>query len=243
MFSVMFVTVGFSCFIWQSITTGIMFYRTRKPLVCLVFVQSILGIITTFVTLLVAFVNVNCTFRLYLSVICVNIGDMSLQFVLLWKAYLGNSRSKIMLYLGAIPIGSIAVFIFINLTIGKSNTHFEGGVCLTQYPTYTVVIKAAIDFVSNIFLSACFILVIYRHYRILGNILSGSSPVIYTIDWYLASYLIIRQLRHSKATQSNEEEDGEIDTTASHLYIKPRNDFEANPSIVPDSNTSYSHSF
>ncbi|CAO3685041.1 unnamed protein product [Rhizopus stolonifer] len=256
MFSVMFVTVGFSCFIWQSITTGWMFYQTRKPVVALVLMQAALGVIATFVTLLVSFVEVDCTFRLYFSVICVNIGDMTLQFVLLWKAYLGNNRSRVMLGLGTLPILAIAVFIFVNLTVGKSISHFNNGACLTDYPTYIVVVKAAIDFTSNIFLSGCFILVIYRHYRILGNsiqkalltegliycfgvcisniitgilitlqILGGNSPVLYTIDWYLASYLIIRQLRHNKRTQSiHEEEEDELATTTSHLQIRPKID-------------------
>ncbi|EIE83127.1 hypothetical protein RO3G_07832 [Rhizopus delemar RA 99-880] len=203
LFSIMFVSVGFSCFIWQSFTTGWMAYKSRKPIVILVFFQAILGVFATFITLLIAFVNLDCTFRLYFSVICVNVADISLQFILLWKAYLGS-----------LPILAIAVFILINLTVGKSNTKYRLGVCLTEYPTYIVIVKAAIDFTSNIFLSSCFVLVIYRHYRLLG----GNTPIIYTVDWYLASYLIIRQLRHNKrernlderkVTEEEEEEDEE----------------------------------
>ncbi|KAG1145785.1 hypothetical protein G6F37_005990 [Rhizopus arrhizus] len=246
LFSIMFVSVGFSCFIWQSFTTGWMAYKSRKPIVILVFFQAILGVFATFITLLIAFVNLDCTFRLYFSVICVNVADISLQFILLWKAYLGNNRSKTILFVGSLPILAIAVFILINLTVGKSNTKYRLGVCLTEYPTYIVIVKAAIDFTSNIFLSSCFVLVIYRHYRILGNsiqkmllkdgliycfgvcfsniitgilltlqVLGGNTPIIYTVDWYLASYLIIRQLRHNKRERTlderkvNEEEEEE----------------------------------
>ncbi|CEG69383.1 hypothetical protein RMATCC62417_05469 [Rhizopus microsporus] len=228
-FTIMFVSVGFSCFIWQVLTTGKMAYKSKKPIVLLVFLQSVLGVVVTFVTLLVCIVEVDCTFRLFFSVVGVNIGDMALQFVLLWKAFLGNERSKLILFVGSIPIISIAVFIVINLTIGRSGSFLQESVCLTNYPTYIVITKAAIDFTSNVFLSACFILVIYRHYRLFGNsiqrtllkegllycfgvcfsniicgilltleVIGGNTPVLYTIDWYLASYLVIKQLRHSK---------------------------------------------
>ncbi|ORE08263.1 hypothetical protein BCV72DRAFT_203902 [Rhizopus microsporus var. microsporus] len=199
-FTIMFVSVGFSCFIWQALTTGKMVYKSKKPIVLLVFLQSVLGAVVTFVTLLVCIVEVDCTFRLFFSVVGVNVGDMALQFVLLWKAFLGNERSKLVLFVGSIPIISIAVFIVINLTVGRSGSFLQEGVCLTNYPTYIVIIKAAIDFTSNVFLSACFILVIYRHYRLFGNSIQRTllkEGLLYCIG-YLASYLVIKQLRHSK---------------------------------------------
>lgn len=120
----------------------------------------------------------------------VNLADISLQFVLLWKAYLGNNRSKVVLALGSIHLVAIMVFIWVNMTIGKSKTFLAVGLCSTEYrkchyyiiifiqtdqltayciATYIVIAKAIIDCTSNTFLSACFILVIYRHYRILGS--------------------------------------------------------------------------
>ncbi|KAG2207187.1 hypothetical protein INT47_012240 [Mucor saturninus] len=260
-FSIMFVSVGMACFIWQAMTSGEMFYKTRKPIVGIVFVQSTLGVVVTFVTLLTSLVYVDCTFRLLFSVVGVNIADMSLQFVLLWKAYLGNNRSKLILFLGSIPILSIAVFIWINMTIGKSKTFLGVGLCSTEYPLYIVVTKAAIDCTANTFLSGCFILVIYRHYRILGssiqktlikegliycfgvcfsniltgillanNVLGGSTPILYTIDWYLASYLIIKQLTHRGPSSSNSDsdstEDDESITIDSESVIRDDDDEE-----------------
>lgn len=61
-FTIMFVSVGFSCFIWQALTTGKMAYKSKKPIVLLVFLQSVLGVVVTFVTLLVCIVEVDCTF-------------------------------------------------------------------------------------------------------------------------------------------------------------------------------------
>lgn len=61
-FSIMFVTAGMVCFIWQVMTSGEMFYKTRKPIVAIVFAQATLGIIVTFVTLLTSLVYVDCTF-------------------------------------------------------------------------------------------------------------------------------------------------------------------------------------
>lgn len=61
-FTIMFVSVGFSCFIWQVLTTGEMAYKSKKPIVLLVFLQSVLGVVVTFVTLLVCIVEVDCTF-------------------------------------------------------------------------------------------------------------------------------------------------------------------------------------
>lgn len=61
-FSIMFVSVGMACFIWQVMTSGEMFYKTRKPIVGIVFVQASLGVIVTFVTLLTSLVNIDCTF-------------------------------------------------------------------------------------------------------------------------------------------------------------------------------------
>lgn len=61
-FSIMFVSVGMSCFIYQAITSGNMFYKARKPIIGIVFAQAALGIIVTFVTLLTSIVEVDCTF-------------------------------------------------------------------------------------------------------------------------------------------------------------------------------------
>lgn len=68
-FSIMFVTIGLSCFMWQSITSGWMFYKARKPIIGLVFAQATLGIVVTFVTLLTSLVHVDCTFVMYSSII------------------------------------------------------------------------------------------------------------------------------------------------------------------------------
>ncbi|KAL0135068.1 hypothetical protein V8B55DRAFT_1571292 [Mucor lusitanicus] len=248
-FSIMFVSIGMSCFIWQSITAGQMFYKARKPIVGLVFAQATLGIVVTFVTLLTSLTpDIDCTFRLLFSVVGVNVADISLQFVLLWKAYLGNNRSKIILGVGCIPLLAIAAFIIANMTFGRSISEQGVGLCDTDYPTYIVIAKAAIDCTSNTFLSGCFVLVIYRHYRILGSsiqktlitegliycfgvclsniltgilmaktVLGGSTPILYTIDWYLASYLIIKQLRsrHKHAGLKEEEDDDEEEDDSS----------------------------
>ncbi|GAN07266.1 hypothetical protein MAM1_0154c06762 [Mucor ambiguus] len=241
-FSIMFVSIGMSCFIWQSITAGQMFYKARKPIIGIVFAQATLGIVVTFVTLLTSLTpDIDCTFRLLFSVVGVNVADISLQFVLLWKAYLGNNRSKLILGVGCIPLVAIAAFIIANMTFGRSISEQGVGLCDTDYPTYIVIAKAAIDCTSNTFLSGCFVLVIYRHYRILGSsiqktlitegliycfgvclsniltgilmaktVLGGSTPILYTIDWYLASYLIIKQLRsRHKHTEFKEDEDEE----------------------------------
>jgi hypothetical protein len=63
----------------------------------------------------------------------VNIGNIALQGVLLWKAYLGNNRSKVILILGCVPIVAISLFIIANMTIGKSSTNRQAGTCITDY--------------------------------------------------------------------------------------------------------------
>ncbi|KAI9472057.1 MAG: hypothetical protein EXX96DRAFT_509950 [Benjaminiella poitrasii] len=218
-FSIMFVSIGMSCFIWQTMTAGWMFYKARKPIIGLVFFQAFLGILVTFVTLLTSLTEVDCTFRLLFSIIGVNIGDITLQFVLLWKAYLGNNRSKLILIVGCVPILAIASFICANMTIGKSTTSMGVGLCDTNYPISIVVAKTIIDCTSNTFLSGCFILVIYRHYRILGSVFDGSSPIIYTIDWYLASYLIIKQLRYKNKNSAEKDEDEDEDEDEDNITI------------------------
>ncbi|CAO3643008.1 unnamed protein product [Mucor hiemalis] len=259
-FSIMFVSVGMSCFIWQSMTAGWMFYKARKPVIGIVFFQAVLGVVVTFVTLLTSLIEIDCTFRLLFSVLGVNIGDISLQFVLLWKAYLGNNRSKVILVVGSIPILAIAVFICVNMTFGKSKTFTGVGLCTTEYPLYIVITKAAIDCSANTFLSGCFLLVIYRHYRILGssiqktlitegliycfgvcfsniltgilltkNVIGGSTPILYTIDWYLASYLIIKQLRQRNIPikkEENEENEEDAKTIKSLESLDERKDPE-----------------
>lgn len=65
-FSIMFVTIGFSCFFWQVITTAWMYYKSRKPLVALVCFQALLGVIITIVTLLTSIIDVDCTFVKYI---------------------------------------------------------------------------------------------------------------------------------------------------------------------------------
>lgn len=61
-FSIMVVSIGMSCFIWQSIESGYMVYKIRKPVHMVVFAQAVLGVVVTFVTLLTSVVNVDCTF-------------------------------------------------------------------------------------------------------------------------------------------------------------------------------------
>ncbi|KAI8877327.1 hypothetical protein K501DRAFT_158271, partial [Backusella circina FSU 941] len=202
-FCIMFVSVGMVCFISQTSTVGRMYYKSRKPIHAIVLAQAVLGIIVSFVTLLASLTDIDCTFRLIFSIVGVNIGNIALQAVLLWKAYLGNNRSKIILVLGIVPIIAISIFIIANMTIGKSSTFRHSGTCITEYPLRIVVAKATIDATSNVFLSWCFILVIYRHYRILGS----NTPVIYTIDWYLASFLIIKQLRSGNKIRECSEDD------------------------------------
>lgn len=151
-FSIMFVSIGMSCFIWQSITAGQMFYKARKPILGLVFAQATLGIVVTFVTLLTSLTpDIDCTFvswtctektahtkhacaqRLLFSVVGVNVADITLQFVLLWKAYLGNNRSKLILTVGCIPLVAIAAFIIANMTFGRSISEQGVGLCDTDY--------------------------------------------------------------------------------------------------------------
>jgi hypothetical protein len=71
------------------------------------------------------------------SVVGINLADIALQFVLLWKAYLGNNRSKIILGIGSIPIICITAFIIVNMTFGKSETVKDVGYCFTKYRMYS----------------------------------------------------------------------------------------------------------
>ncbi|KAG0174476.1 hypothetical protein DFQ28_006454 [Apophysomyces sp. BC1034] len=256
-FSIMFVSVGMSCFIWQSIRSGWMLYKARKPIQAIVFAQAMLGVVVTFVTLLASLIEMDCNSRLFFSVIGVNLGDIALQSVLLWKAYIGNNRSKAILVFGAIPIVALVFFIGLNLTIGRSSSFYGGGVCMTEYPMYIVIIKATIDFTSNTFLSLCFLLVINRYYRFFGKsiqrmllkegliycfgvcisnivtgilltqrVLGGATPIIYTIDWYLASYLIIKQVKYGRADNVEEPIDLESSSDLPH-HDQGRGDTEA----------------
>lgn len=61
-FSIMFVSIGFSCFVWQALTAAWMYYQSKKPIVALVAFQAIFGVIVTFVTLLASLIDVDCTF-------------------------------------------------------------------------------------------------------------------------------------------------------------------------------------
>ncbi|CEP16319.1 hypothetical protein [Parasitella parasitica] len=239
--------------------SGYMFYKARKPIVGIVLFQTLVGVAVTFVTLLSSLTTVDCTFLLLFSVVGVNVADICLQFVLLWKAFLGNNRSKIILCVGSIPLLLIAAFIIINMTFGRSLTEHGIGICNYEYPTYIVVAKAAIDCASNTFLSGCFVLVIYRHYRVLGssiqktliteglmycfgvclsnivtgillakNVFGGSTPILYTIDWYLASYLIIKQLsdRYNSAALKKKKEDEEDDDDNNSSIVSKAEDEE-----------------
>lgn len=62
LFSMMFVTAGMTCFMWQTMETGGMLYKSQKPIIGIVFFQALLGVIVTFVTLLASLVKVDCTF-------------------------------------------------------------------------------------------------------------------------------------------------------------------------------------
>ncbi|KAG2177300.1 hypothetical protein INT43_007957 [Umbelopsis isabellina] len=229
-FSIMFVSVCMSCFVWQIVYLGLLLRKSYKPLYILMFVQAVGGCVCAFVTLLTSLISVSCKFRLIFSIVTVNLGDVAIQTVLLWKAYICNDRSRRLLTIGSIPLVGILIFIILNCTVGQSQTYFIAGVCTTLYPTWIVALKAVMDFSSNLFLSLCFLKVVYRHYTILGSslqkallkdgliyligailsnlicgillilkVMGGLTPILYTLDWSLASYLIIKQLKGGRS--------------------------------------------
>lgn len=61
-FSIMFVSVCMSCFVWQIIYLGLLLRHALKPLYVLMFAQAITGCICAFVTLLTSLIPVSCNF-------------------------------------------------------------------------------------------------------------------------------------------------------------------------------------
>lgn len=55
---------------------------------------------------------------------------------------------------------------------------------------YIVITKAALDFTSNTFLSWCFLLVIYRHYKVLGSSVQRTLIKEGLIYWQVTFFLI-----------------------------------------------------
>ncbi|OAD79289.1 hypothetical protein PHYBLDRAFT_139323 [Phycomyces blakesleeanus NRRL 1555(-)] len=225
-FSIVFVSIGMSCFVWQTIESGWIFHKSHKPLHGIVFAQAFLGVVVTFVTLLTSFVEISCTFRLLFSVVGVNLGDFCLQYVLLCKAYIGNQRSKIVLFFGALPLLGILIVIILNFTLSRSESYYDNGVCITNYPLYGVIIKTAVDSISNTMLSYWFILVIYRQYKLFGT---SVQKTLIAEAGYLSSYLIIKQLKYVKESpdadnRASDEENQSIRSRLRHDFMEPERD-------------------
>ncbi|KAI7865463.1 hypothetical protein BDF14DRAFT_1730159 [Spinellus fusiger] len=205
--SIVFVSIGLLFFIWQFIHSGWMLYKARKWIHVVVFGQTLFGIAVTIVTLLTSFTDTTCDFRLMFSIIGVNIGNICLQIVLLWKAYIGNNRSKIVLVVGILPLCGMIIFVWFNFSYGRSTSYHGDGVCIVNYSIYLIWSKTIIDCISNAVLSMWFVFVIYRHYKLFETMMGGNSPVLYTIDWYIVSYLIIKQLKCNTQNSGNVEND------------------------------------
>ncbi|KAH8548695.1 hypothetical protein BGW37DRAFT_505957 [Umbelopsis sp. PMI_123] len=191
-FSIMFVSVCLSCFVWQIIYLAQLLRHSLKPIYIMMLAQAVGGCICAFVTLLTSLVPMSCDFRLNFSIVTVNLGDIAIQTVLLWKAYICYDRSQRLLVVGSLPLFGILIFIVLNCTVGRSSTYFIDGVCTTFYPTWIVAVKAALDFTSNLFLSLCFLRVIYRHYQVLGSSLQKAllkDGIIYCIGAILSNLI------------------------------------------------------
>ena len=76
--------------------------------------------------------------RLNFSIVTVNLGDIAIQSVLLWKAYIFYDRSRKLLIAGSVPLFGILIFIVLNCTVGRSSTYFTAGVCTTFYRKYCI---------------------------------------------------------------------------------------------------------
>jgi hypothetical protein len=61
-FSIMFVSVCMSCFVWQTIHLGLLLRHSFKPIYIAMFVQALGGCICAFVTLLTSLVPMSCDF-------------------------------------------------------------------------------------------------------------------------------------------------------------------------------------
>lgn len=61
-FSIMFVSVCMSCFVWQIIHLGLLLRHSLKPLYILMFIQALGGCVCAFVTLLTSLIPVSCNF-------------------------------------------------------------------------------------------------------------------------------------------------------------------------------------
>jgi hypothetical protein len=61
-FSIMFVSVCMTCFVWQIVYLGLLLRQSFKPLYILMFIQAVGGCICAFVTLLTSLISVSCNF-------------------------------------------------------------------------------------------------------------------------------------------------------------------------------------
>ncbi|KAK9766601.1 hypothetical protein K7432_004201 [Basidiobolus ranarum] len=208
----------------------------RKSMYILNFIQSLLGSITN-ITMIITFFYYDefCSTRIYFAAILNLTSTLSIELILLLKAYYGSTRSKSILLLGA-------VCEFIRLAAGVLNLFQMKPIttslrtCDTQVSTFGAVSVVATELLVNGFFSVFFLTRIYNlwkftHTRLyatlltdgtiyclgtatvsvlmvilaMTNVLKEQSSIFFVISWATASKLTSEQLQHTHKLKMSSE--------------------------------------
>ncbi|KAI9301626.1 hypothetical protein BJ944DRAFT_252168 [Cunninghamella echinulata] len=251
-YTLVYMTICLTCAVWQIITAFNLVWKSKKWLHLVVLFNVCLAFFVILCSVLNPLILLDCEFRYWVSIVCINIGGCCIQSILLYKAYICHNRPIWLLVLGSVINMGYFILIFLYATIGKVESHRDFiGNCVLNNLEWPALAKLGLDISSNLFLSFAFLSVIYRHYKVFGNSIhkslfsdglmfligvvtanivtailiscravGGLSADLYSFDWVITGYLLIKQFKlDDKKDQYDMDDEGmsQIRTTSSIL--------------------------
>ncbi|OBZ89715.1 hypothetical protein A0J61_02226 [Choanephora cucurbitarum] len=257
--TVVYMSICLTCSLWQLLTAIELVYRVRKWIHFAVLSETLLSFLVILCSVLNPLTSLNCEIRFWISIVFINLGGCCIQSILLYKAYICYDRARWLIIFGSLInlgyIGLIIVFstmaklptykdIMGNLewpALAKlgldiaSNVFLSIAFLMVIYRHYRVfgnslhktLLSNGIIFSVGV-IASNIVTAILISCRVMG----GLSADLYSFDWVITSYLLIKQFNYkqnksedSNNRQDQEDEEQDISRTMEQSFTNPRFDF------------------
>ncbi|KAL9546019.1 hypothetical protein PS6_007889 [Mucor atramentarius] len=239
--TVVYMSVCLGCTIWQLMAAAELVYKARKWLHFAVLFETILSFLVISCSILNPLTDVTCELRFWVSIISVNLGGCCIQTILLYKAYICYDRAKWLIIIGSLINTGYIALTFIYGTFGKVPTYKDlmGNCVVLEWPALAklgldiasnvflsfaflmVIYRHYRIFGNSLHKSLLSSGLIFSVGVIASNIVTailiscramgGLSADLYSFDWVITSYLLIKQFKMNKAKGSSKAHDEDND--------------------------------
>ncbi|KAI8141608.1 hypothetical protein BJV82DRAFT_714826 [Fennellomyces sp. T-0311] len=229
-YTLVYMSICITCVVWQIINAAMLVRRSRKILHFAVLFEVLLAFIVILCSLLNPLTNLSCEVRYWVSIIAVNLAGCCIQSILLYKAYICYDKAKWLLCLGSfINLGYIAL-IFLYATIAKVPTYKDPmvewpalaklGIDILSNAFLSIAFLMVIHrhyrlFNNSLHKSLLASGTLFSVGVIASNIITGIliacramgglSADLYSFDWVITGYLLIKQFKSDKKREDKDD--------------------------------------